>query len=180
MNNELKTAKILAGVGAILSFAGHFGIIGAILELVGVYKISQVVRDKRIFNYLLWPTIFIYAIYAFGFLGILKDFHDTVTGINYYNVETNFFFSSSFRVLLLFIALMIIPVIYKIKAYNLLGDYFGNDYFYKAATFTKWGLILFVILIGFVLYFIASIFVIIGYFSLPDEYYQPEKNTEFN
>ncbi|WP_165147829.1 hypothetical protein [Marinitoga sp. 38H-ov] len=47
---DLKNAKIMAGIEVVLSITGHFRIIGVILLLIGVYKISEIIKDKRIFN----------------------------------------------------------------------------------------------------------------------------------
>ncbi|WP_165974093.1 DUF996 domain-containing protein [Marinitoga lauensis] len=179
---NIKNAKIMAGVGAILELAGHFGFIGLILELIGVYKISEAVKDKRIFNYLLWPGIIIFIIYIIGFL--------TFTGSLFYSspnmmFNSNEFFNENvhqfpnmFLMFIGFIVSLILPIIYEIKAYNLLGDYFQNENFYKAAKFLKWGLILSIVLVGFLLFFVAGIFEIIGYFTLPDEYNKPIENKE--
>ncbi|KLO24758.1 DUF996 domain-containing protein [Marinitoga sp. 1155] len=164
---NLKNTKILAGVGRILGMFGHFGILGIILELIGVYKISEAVKDKRIFNYLLLSEVVIYIIYFVGFLGIFGSFFRTVIEPDMYIMSN---MPNVFLMLVIYIAAMIIPVIYKIKVYNLMGDYFGNDNFYKASKFLFWGIILSIVLVGFILTFVANIFAIIGYFTLPDEY----------
>jgi uncharacterized membrane protein len=164
---DLKNAKIMSGIGVVLSMTGHFGIIGVILLLIGVYRISEIIKDKRIFNYILWPEIIGYVLLASVILGKGILISQSVTGYSFSFGISGF---SAYLLLLGIIAIMIIPIIYEIKAYTLLGDYFGNDYFYKSAKFLKWGLILSVILVGFLLIFLADIFKIIGYFTLPDEY----------
>lgn len=164
---NLKNAKIMAGIGVVLGMTGYFGIVGVILLLIGVYRISEKVNDKRIFNYILWPEIIGYVLFAGALLSKAIYLSRTVTDYDFSYGISGF---SSFLIILSIIAIMITPVIYEIKAYRLLGDYFGNDYFYKAAKFLKWGLILSIVLVGFLLIFIADIFKIIGYFTLPDEY----------
>ncbi|WGS65322.1 DUF996 domain-containing protein [Marinitoga aeolica] len=179
---NLKNAKIMAGVGAILELAGHFGLIGFILELIGIYKISETVKDKRIFNYILWPGIIIFIIYIGGFLIFTGSFFYSSPNMMFNNdeffYETGHRFPNMFLMFIGFIVSLILPIIYQIKAYTLLGDYFGNDYFYKSAKFLKWGLILSIIIVGLLLIFIAEIFKIIGYFTLPDEYKLEKEGEE--
>lgn len=50
---SLSNAKILGGVGAILSLVG-LGFIGFILKLVAVKQISDATGNKEIFNKYLW------------------------------------------------------------------------------------------------------------------------------
>ncbi|GAB6190005.1 DUF996 domain-containing protein [Marinitoga arctica] len=175
---EIKNAKILAGVGAILGITGQFAIIGIIMELIGVYKISLATKDKRIFNFMLWPLVLFYVIFVLFFLSAIRGFM--------YSTTSNFYFDgmeslgeamASYPILFLItIVLMIFPAIFQIKAYNLIRDYFGNDNFDKAAKFLKWGLILSIVLVGFILIFVSKIFAIIGYFTLPDKF--PENITD--
>ncbi|SHF12593.1 Uncharacterized membrane protein [Marinitoga hydrogenitolerans DSM 16785] len=194
---EIKNAKIMSGVGAILEITGQFTLIGIILKLIGIHKISIAAKDKRIFNYMLWPSILLFVIFILiiltgniFYLSVSKiDMTVLDDWMNYQNNsvfvnEPNFFvnnfsflhFTNMFLLLLLSIALMIVPIIYQIKSYNLIKDCFKNDNFDKAAKFLKWGLILSIVMVGFILIFIAKIFAIIGYFTLPDEY--PENITD--
>ncbi|SHH21578.1 DUF996 domain-containing protein [Thermosipho atlanticus] len=194
---SLNVAKVLAGLGVIFGIFGYiphvgwfFGLIGVILFLIGIYNISNILKNSKIFKYFLISIVFgfvsivIFAIVIFaGMMNMLSEhvvvpFGQTMS----YNYETTDYdfeevhfemplssMTSNFIIsFITFAGLMIVAVIYKIKAYRLLSKYLSLNIFDMAASFYKWGAILVVVMIGIVLILIGDILAAVGFFSIPE------------
>ncbi|MCD6551405.1 DUF996 domain-containing protein [Thermotoga sp.] len=164
---DLSTAKMLAGIGMILKLLGVFptvgwifSLVGLILFLIGIYNISQMTNEKRIFNYLLIPAVLllivsvIFSVVLFGALLTRGLFAGGVAVAGFVTI----------------VVLGIVALVYKMKAYRMLAEVLKVPIFNTAASFYKWGAILLVVFgIGFVLMFVGDILAIVGFFSKPSE-----------
>ncbi|PLV60329.1 DUF996 domain-containing protein [Thermotoga sp. KOL6] len=162
---NLSTAKIMAGVGLILGFFGAipavgwiFSLIGTIFFLMGIYNISQITGERRIFNFLLIPAIllliasFVYGVFLAAALFVGGIFASGVALFGF----------------LVIVVLGIVALVYKVKAYRLLAEVLKVPIFNIAASFYKWGAILMIVFgVGLILMFIGDILALIGFFSVP-------------
>ncbi|PLV55733.1 DUF996 domain-containing protein [Thermotoga sp. SG1] len=162
---NLSTAKTLAGIGMILEILGAipmvgwiFSLVGLILFLIGIYNISQMVNEKRIFNYLLIPAVLllivsvVFSVALFGAIFAGGLFAGGVAIAGFVTV----------------IVLGIIALVYRVKAYRILAETLKVPIFNTAASFYKWGAILLVVFgVGFILMFVGDILAIVGFFSNP-------------
>lgn len=194
--SNLPQAKTLGGIGSILplislpfAFFGSFGlilsllidIVGLILVLIAVKYISDEAKDARIFNNYLYAVIIgivgtvIAIVIAFIlFLTLFVNFlHFVTVGI--------FTIPLSASIILLVIPLIIIYFISIIQAifirrsFNDIARVAGVPLFSTTALLILIGAILIIVLVGFIILFIASILQIVSFFSLPDRL--PQKHT---
>lgn len=164
---DFSTAKTLAGIGMVLELLGAvpavgwiFSLVGLILFLIGIYNISQITKEKRIFNYLLIPAVLllivsvVFSVALFGAIFTGGLFAGGVAVAGFVTV----------------VVLGIIALVYKVKAYRILAETLKVSIFNTAASFYKWGAILLVVFgIGFILMFVGDILAIVGFFSKPSE-----------
>ncbi|MBZ4661663.1 MAG: hypothetical protein JG779_817 [Thermotoga sp.] len=164
---NLSTAKTLAGVGMIFKLFGAvpvvgwiFSLVGLILFLIGIYNISQQVGERRIFNYLLIPAVLLLIVSVIFSVSLVASlfagglFAGGVTLAGFVTI----------------VALGIIALVYKVKAYRMLAESLKISVFNTAASFYKWGAILLVVFgVGFILMFVGDILAIVGFFSKPSE-----------
>jgi|TARA_B100001964_G_scaffold230669_1_gene284436 uncharacterized membrane protein len=76
--------------------------------------------------------------------------------------------------LLLFWILFIISAIYLRKSYNSMGERLNENMFNTSAKINLIGAIFSIILIGFLIIFIAQVLQIVVFFSIPDEIPEPQ------
>ncbi|AJG41186.1 hypothetical protein TRQ7_06935 [Thermotoga sp. RQ7] len=164
---DLSTAKTLAGIGMVLELLGAipavgwiFSLVGLILFLIGIYNISQITKEKRIFNYLLIPAVLllivsvVFSVALFSAIFTAELFASGIAAAGFVTV----------------VVLGIIALVYKVKAYRILAETLKVPIFNTAASFYKWGAILLVVFgIGFILMFVGDILAIVGFFSKPSE-----------
>jgi uncharacterized membrane protein len=159
----LSQAKILGGVGAILVFIPFVSLIGYILILVAINDISNDLQDRTIFNNVLIAAVT-------GIIGALAG-----ATVAFAIFTTSFgagFLSAIFGVILgLFIAwiFLIISALYLRRAYSTMSQKLGVGTFGTAGTLYFIGAILTIVLVGFLLLFVAEIVQAVAYFSIPDK-----------
>ena len=196
---ELSNAKIFGGIGAILMLIGGFipyagpivSIIGLVLLFIAVKTISELTKDKAIFNnYLIHfilgiltvVAIFIIMLIAFGSAGGFT----WISSLENANINDFESFWSYFGnivggcILSLIVAwiLSIIGAIYLRRSYNGITEHTKVGLFKTTGTIYLIGSILTIVLIGFLILFIARIIEIIAYFSLPDNLMTTEKKEK--
>ncbi|WP_448524354.1 DUF996 domain-containing protein [Pseudothermotoga sp.] len=171
----MKQAGLLAGVGLLCSYllsmipsAGWvFSLVGLVLFLVGVHKISQLTGQKEIFNLFLLPVIL-------GFVGI------TIASVMVIGAVMRVMMSGGFNLaafgvatillLIVSVVLLIISLISYVKAYKLLAQVTNMNIFNTVANLYKWGAILLVVFgIGAILMFAGVIVAIVGFFSMEEK-----------
>ncbi len=155
------------GIGIPAALAGY------ILILFAIKNISKILEDKSIFNNMLIVSITGIAgviSMAISFLILLMRLETDV------NERLVVLLSMMLPVvigLLLFWILFIISAIYMRKSYNSMGKRLNVNMFITSKI-NLIGSISSIILIGFLLFFIAQVLQIVAFFSIPDEIPEPQ------
>jgi uncharacterized membrane protein len=180
---KLGNAKVLGGVGAILILIGGFvtqflSLIGFIMVLIAVKYISDEVKDKSIFsNFLLFVVLNIIAIIVlaatvFVVLSGVAGFSFFTTG----EISDPTAFMDEFEDLLaicilgfiIYYVINIIAALFLKKSFNSITKHTRVDMFKTTGTVYFIGAILIIIVFGFIIIWIATILMIIAFFSLPE------------
>jgi uncharacterized membrane protein len=172
---DFESNKILAGVGALLvavgsliPFTGAIGIVaivGIILVLIGVRGLADGFKEYSIFRNTLYGFIFeviaflcgvaAFASLALGFLGF-PFFIRLGFGLD--------IFIAIVLLILVFIFFVLGAVFFR-QAFGVLADKSGEGLFRTGGLLLVLGAVLTIILVGFVLLFVAWILVAVGFFS---------------
>lgn len=170
----MKQAGLLAGVGLLCSYllsmipgAGWvFSLVGLVLFLVGVHKISQLTNQREIFNLFLLPVIL-------GFVGITIASVMVIGAVMRMMMTGGFGIASlgvtTILVMIVSVILLIISLISYVKAYRLLAQVTNMNIFNTVANLYKWGAILLIVFgIGVILMFAGVIVAMVGFFSMEE------------
>lgn len=192
-NSNFESNKILTGVGALLvaigsliPFTGTIGIIaivGIILVLIGVRGLADDFKEYSIFRKTLYGFVFeiiaiLFGVAAFAsfIIGFLRGF----TFLNRPYFGLNIFVAI---VLLIFVfVFFVLGAVFFRQAFGALADKSGEGILRTGGLLLLLGAILTIILIGFVLLFVAWILIAVGFFSMrPSRVlgpaYQPQPST---
>jgi len=187
----LSQAKTLGGVGSILmllnaipSVGPLLGIAGFILVLIAVKYISDSVGDKSIFNNMIFSVITgIVAIVAaailvfasilrfIGLEGFSSDFfnQDFLGPSEVVSGDVISLIASIVIGLVVFWILFVISAIFLRKSFTSISQALNVGMFGTASMIYLIGAALTIILVGFVLIFVAQILYIVAFFSIPDK-----------
>src|SRR2546427_10914614 len=192
---SLSQAKTLGGVGSILGLLGIapsvgpvLSIAGLIMTLVAVKYISDVLADKRIFKNMIVSVIlgiggiivlvaFVFAAIA-RFIGVGNLFGaspgvpPTIPASDIISLIASLAIGLLAAWVLIVISAVFLRMSYKSVAARLNVGLFGT-----AALLYLIGAALTIILIGFVLIFVAQILLIVAFFSLADALSLPPSGT---
>ncbi len=157
---NLKNAKLLGGIGAILTLVG-VGFIGFILKLLAVKNIAEATGRGEIFSKYLWAAIL--AIIAdlvlisvfIGSMGSLSESPEQVIGVMGFGG-------------IIAIILLIVGVWFMKQSYDMIAEETGVGTFHTVAKLYIIGAILLIVIIGVFLILIAAILEIVAFFTLPD------------
>jgi len=185
MNVNFEYSKTLTGEGSILlllsfvPYAGWIlGIIGVILFLRGIKELANYYQDKEIYdNSLTGVKYYIVALVAAGIaIAAIVIGVGSATGFTYKGFELTAGFGAG---LIAFFGGLVIAFIFYIlaamhlrKTFNTLAKNSGEASFTTASNLLWWGSILSIILVGFILIFIAWIFATIGFFAMKSRQFQ--------
>ena len=186
MNVNFEYSKTLAGEGSILlllsivPYVGWvLGIIGVVLLLRGLKELSNYYQDETIYqNSLTGVKFYIIAIIAAAVaVGALIIGIGTATNFKF---KTGFVPTAGFGAGLatFFVGLVIAFVFYILatsrlrKTFNTLAQKSGEASFTTAGKLLWWGAILTIVLVGFILIFVAWIFATIGFFTMKSQQWQ--------
>ena len=158
---KLSDAKTLGGIGSILQIIPYINIVGYILTLIAVKHISDEVHDASIWTDMLYAVvagIVGFGIASFGVFGAFLSIgalgFGAIIGI------------------IAFLAVawvaLIVSSFFIRKAYNNIAGKLNIGMFRTAGTLYFVGAILTIILVGFVIIFIAFILQIVAFFSIND------------
>lgn len=185
---KLGEAKILGGIGALLSLlvliptiGFIIGIVGLVLIFIAVKYIAEEAKNNSIFqNYLMnfilqiiaIVAVIVIMIAAFGISGGLS----WINTIQQENITDFDSFWSSFGPLIIgcilaFIiayVILILGVLYLRKSYNSIAEYTKVDLFKTTGLLYFIGAITLIILIGIFILIIAKILEIVSFFSIPE------------
>ena len=184
-----KQAVILGRIGILLPFGGFipirflnllFPVAGTILILIAFHKFSKLFENDKVFNYQILAFIINLIGFAIGFSLMIIGIQDiiqtwgkplTTDPINGLFAILKVMFTDPFVVAgisIIYIA-SVISTYMSFKAYELLAEYTGVEFFRKAGFLNFIGAVLNLIIIGFVLQLTAKILYIVAYFTLEPE-----------
>ncbi len=197
---DLDVSKNLGGIGAILLVIGALGFLGtgyaAILSLVGIILVliamkglADYYNEGGIFNNALYGflTTIVGAVASVAVLVISVLFALTTLAIDWTNPTewttlvqdfTNFsaflpLIGSIIAALIVAFVFAIITAIFYRKSFNLLATKSGVNMFSTAGLLLLIGAVLTIILIGFIIIWIAFILLAVGFFSIKTTTTQP-------
>ena len=189
---NLSEAKVYGGIGAILMLIGIFipyggpiiSIIGLVFIFIAVKAISEIVKDDDIFrNYLMhfiftilvFVAIIVIMIIAFGAAGgfswiteLTELQSEDITDFNTFWDLFGDMIIGAIVALVVGWILAIISALYLRKCYNSIAEHTKVGAFKTTGTIYFIGAITLIILIGFLILFIAKIIEIVAYFSIPE------------
>jgi len=161
---NLSNAKMFGGIGSILIFIPFLSIIGYVLIIVAVKDIADYVEDRSVFN-----NIMIAA--GTGIVGAVAGAVVIAVGV----LGSGFTFGVSSVIGLgagLFISwvFLIVSAVFLSRAYDTMATKLGVGSFRTAATLYLVGAVLTIVLVGFIILFVAEIIQAVAYFSIPEEF----------
>ena len=160
--SKLGDAKTIGGVGSILFLIPVLNIVGYILVLIATKYVSDELGDKSIFDNML------YAVIA-GIVGVAAAAFIIFTGAAFSAIS---FAASAIGGVIVGLAIawvfLIVSSIFIRRSYNAMSTRLNIGYFKTAGTLYFIGAILTIILVGFIILFVAAIIQIIAFFGIPD------------
>ncbi|HXY56143.1 MAG TPA: DUF996 domain-containing protein [Nitrososphaerales archaeon] len=160
--SKLSDAKVLGEIGSILLFIPGVSIVGYILILFATKYISDALGDKSIFDNML------YAVIA-GIVGVAAAAFIVFTGAVFgaFSFAASAFAGIAAGLVIAWVALIVSGIFIR-RAYDTMAARLNVGYFKTAGTLYFIGAILVIILVGFLLLFVAAIFQIIAFFSIQE------------
>ncbi len=186
---NLSQAKTLGAVGSIFvlltavpSVGSVLGIVGFVLMLVAIRDISQIVGDKSIFSNMLVSVGLAIAGIVVGALVVVGSVLRFV-GLNNLNFGPNYSFNPStvptgdwialIGSLLIGLAvvwaMLLVSAVYVRRSYKSISSKLGVGMFETAGLVYLIGAATTIILVGFLLLFVAQVLVVVAFFSIEDK-----------
>lgn len=179
--DELKDARLYGGIGAILSSFGLFvpylgvfvSIVGFVLEILAVDKISHALNDKEIFNnYLISLVLMVIGVVSAILFGIVVfgiTIIRTMPMLREGKVESIFpLLGAIFIVLFVLWVASIVSAIFLKKSFDLIAKKLNVSLFSTTALLYLIGAATVILAVGFLIMFVANILKIVAYFSIPE------------
>jgi uncharacterized membrane protein len=189
--SKLSQAKMLGGIGSILMLllpvptAGLIvAFVGLILVLVAVKYIADEIKDHKVFNNFLLTFIIVIIGVVVAIFMIVISFFSFGAGIDWTNfqnvtsmpqftqmMQTNGvvpFLTSIIAGLLVLWITLIFAAYFLRKSYNKIASETHTPMFHTAGLLYLIGALTAIVLVGFVIIFIAFIMQIIAFFSMPE------------
>jgi uncharacterized membrane protein len=181
---SLSQAKTLGGIGAILALLfwapAHVGIVllivGLVLMLFAVKNIADIVGDQAIFSNMMYSVILaiIGPIIATVVLlaaaaSFFSAFSGSAPGIT--TIPSGFWAALGFVILagvILWVCILVSTVFVK-KSYDVIAMKLRVDMFRTTGLLFLIGAATLIVLVGFVILFIAAILQIVAFFSIPEQ-----------
>jgi uncharacterized membrane protein len=169
---DIKEAKTMGGVGAILTLLGFVPKVGWILSIVGfvllylaIKKISEAVNKSEILSDFIKAIVLSIVSVIVLFLGGGATFMGIFT---YIGGGRPHLFGLAFILFLIGWIIAIIASYFYYQALTKTGEATGVNNFKTAGLLMFIGYILLIIVVGSIVVLIGEIFEIISFFSLPD------------
>ena len=179
----MKDAKLLGGIGSILTLLGgipHLGaaaLVGYVLILIAVKYISDIVGDKKIFDNMLISVIAIIAGLAIAIIALIGVAISAIFAAP----RTHTFMPGA--ILLGIIAPLIVVwaaltfgAYHLKKAYDQIAVYTRVDMFKTAGLLYLIGAATSIVIVGLLIMLAANVLQTVAFFTLPDTY-QPKTQT---
>ncbi len=182
----------MGGVGSILAILTMvpqvgwvLGIVGFILVLLAVKYISDAVGDKSIFNNYIIAFVLVVVGLAIGGLVLLVgvfsilDIPSLIAGGAPPTFEDPAFIFKIIQAVLIPLLLIwvfgVVSAVFVRKSFNSIASSMNVGLFSTAALINLIGAVLTIVLIGFIVLFIADIIQIVAFFSVPEQTPQPQQ-----
>jgi uncharacterized membrane protein len=195
-NQKLHNAKLLGGIGSILMLlfpvpaAGWLiAFVGLILVLVAVKYIADEIKDYSIFNNFLLTFITVIVGFVVTVIILIITFFSYAAGIDWTKFQNitsmpQFtqmmqtqgivpFFTSIIAGLLVLWITLIIAAYFLRKSYNKIASDTHTSMFHTAGLLYLIGAVTAIVLVGFIIIFIAFILQIVAFFSMPENLSTP-------
>jgi uncharacterized membrane protein len=171
---SLESGKTLGGIGAILMVIGSFvpflSLVGIILLLVGLKRLSDYYNDNRISQNALYGLIFgIIGIIAGAFVILSLVFGVAIISPTPDLVSPTFplaFIGGIILALVIVFVFYLLTAIFFKKSFDILSEQSGEKMFGTAGLLLLIGAILTIILIGLLIMLVAWILVTVAFFSI--------------
>ncbi len=165
---SLSNAKVLGGVGGILAIIPGISLVGWILILVALKEVSDVTRDRSIFDdamiagitAIIGAVTFIVFLASGTFGGLI-----TLGAIAFGPLGA----LGALAFLGVFWVFLIVSSIFLKRAYDKTAQRLNVGAFATAGLLYLIGALTVIVLVGFLILLIAMIFQIVAYFSIPDQ-----------
>ena len=168
---SLSTAKMLGGIGAILIFIPFVSVIGYILIIVAVKSISDDLQDKTVFNNVVIAAVAgIVGAFVAGFIviGVIASFSGLASSA-FSPGDVGRAIGGGLAALFVAWIALIVSAVFIRRAYGTMAQRLSVGTFRTAGTLYLVGAATTIILVGFLLLFIAEIIQAVAYFSIPDQ-----------
>ena len=184
---KLHDIKLLGGIGLIAgAFGGLIPSIGFLFSLAGIVlvflamsELSKITKDQSIFkNYLIYFILGIVGVFSFAIIFVVSLGFSALVGMMNYSqmmesmrsVEAILAILKSVLVAAIpLVALLIIGAVYLKKAYESAAKHTGVQMFATAGLLYLIAAATYIVLVGFIIAFVAEILAIVAFFSLPEE-----------
>jgi uncharacterized membrane protein len=160
---KLSDAKMLGGIGSILQIVPLVGVVGYILTLIAVKYVSDEVNDSSIFSDMLYAVIT-------GIVGIL------VGGFVVFFGALSSIFTAGLGAIaggIAFLAIvwiaLVVSAVFVRRAFNKMAEKLNVSTFRTAGMLYFVGALLTIVLVGFLLLFVAFILQVVAFFSIPED-----------
>jgi uncharacterized membrane protein len=183
-SSSLSDAKVLGGIGSILvlltavpNVGWLLGIVGFVLVLVAVKKISQTVNDKEIYGRMLTAVVLAIAAIAVGAVTIFGVvFRPLALGVTLSTLPSaiaagNFLGLAALAIggLVAVEVLLVLSAVFVRRSYDSVSDKLGVGMFRTAGLLYLIGAATAIVGVGFLLIFVAEILQAVAFFSIPDQ-----------
>lgn len=160
--SRLGDAKILGGIGSILLLIPGVSIVGYILILIAGKYVSDELGDRSIFDNML------YAVIA-GIIGVAAAAFIIFTGavFSFYTFTMSAFTGLIAGLVVAWIGLIVSSVFLR-RAYDTMATKLNVGMFRTAGMLYFIGAILTIVLVGFLILFVAAIVQIVAFFSIQE------------
>jgi len=170
--SELKNAKLLGGIGAILTLVG-LGFVGFILKLFAVKDIAEATGRGEIFSKYLWAAI----LNIIAALILVATIWGTMFAMGFSESPEGIIGAMGMGGIIAAI-IMFIGVWFMKQSYDMISEETGVGTFHTTALLYLAGAILVPVGLGLVILLVAAVLEIVAFFSLPDEVAQtPEEQV---
>lgn len=184
---SISDAKVLGGIGSLLvlltpvpNIGWLLGIAGLVMTLIAVDRVSKVVGDRKIYD-----SMFTAVILAIGAVGVGAV---TVVGAIYHVLSMGSFVGSRFVFaspvhpadffgvasivvagIIAVYALLVSSAVFVRRSFSSIGKRLNIGSFETAGLLYLIGAATAIVLVGFVLIFIAEIMLAVSFFSIPEQ-----------
>lgn len=165
--SRLGDAKTLGGIGSILQIIPFLSVVGYILTLIAVKKVSDELQDSSIFTDMIYAVIAGIVGAVGGGLVLISGFFLTATPFTGISSPFGIIAGVLGFLVVAWVALIVFAVFVR-RAFDRMATRLNVGTFRTAGTLYLIGAILTIILVGFIILFVAEILQIVAFFSIQE------------